>query len=269
MTQIQPNDALSAARHATEAPPLSADDDEDYEPDYPVEDAEQILNNLDHAPADDMDGMRPSDVALGPFSLPPPPPLSDEEAVECGRGAVTRVFGTLVALEQNPATKTQKAGLNRLAATNHDRDAWITVISRLATRSSAGLEEGMIKSEYDSGHSLTRDGFSLSNAIREALYTYVIEDFRRRIDIAISWLNEEWYNDRIQLQQAGEGSPASPQYEMWMLRILDRIVPFLDAKDKVLIRFLSEIPSINESVLQRVTRLAKDPERVQLAMNSI
>jgi symplekin len=54
-----------------------------------------------------------------------------------------------------------------------------------------------------------------------------------------------------------------------MLRVLDGIIPYLDAKDKLLIRFLSEIPEVNEKVLERVKGLARDPERVQLAVNSL
>lgn len=47
------------------------------------------------------------------------------------------------------------------------------------------------------------------------------------------------------------------------------MVPYLDAKDKVLIRFLSEIPAINADILERVKKLARDPERVGLAVNAI
>jgi symplekin len=205
-------------------------------------------------------------VSLGPFNLPPPPPLSTEQTAEYSKGAVNRVFGTLSAMDQAAPSKTQKPGFNRLAAANHDRDAWITLITRLATRAPAGLDENKLKSESSS---LSRGSFSLNDAVRDSLYLYVVDDFRKRIDVGISWLNEEWYNDRIQKQQ-NEGAEYIPEhYEKWMLKILDGIVPFLDAKDKLLIRFLSEIPSINQDVLKRVVRLAKDPERVQLAVQAL
>lgn len=58
-------------------------------------------------------------------------------------------------------------------------------------------------------------------------------------------------------------------YEEWVLKVLDGMVPYLDAKDKVLIRFLSEIPAINADILERVKKLARDPERVGLAVNAI
>jgi symplekin len=256
----RPITAASAARAVTGADPDQADEDEDYEPG--METTDQIINNLDQAPTE----TDRAPVSLGPFNLPPPPPLTTEQTAEYSKGAVNRVFGTLSAMDQSAPSKTQKLGFNRLAATNHDRDAWITLITRLATRAPAGLGDGKLKSE---SASLSRGSFSLNDAVRDSLYLYVVDDFRKRIDVGISWLNEEWYNDRIQKQQ-NEGAEYIPEhYEKWMLKILDGIVPFLDAKDKLLIRFLSEIPSINQDVLKRVVRLAKDPERVQLAVQAL
>ncbi|KAG9668803.1 hypothetical protein KCU99_g7465, partial [Aureobasidium melanogenum] len=256
----RPATASSAAQAVTGVAPAQNEEDEEYEPG--IESTDQILNDLDQAPPD----TDRAPVSLGPFNLPPPPPLTTEQTVEYSKGAVNRVFSTLTAMEQPASSKTQKPGFNRLAATNHDRDAWITLVTRLATRAPAGLDENKLKSE---SASLSKGGFSLNDAIRESLYLYVVDDFRKRIDVGISWLNEEWYNDRIQKQQNEEAEYIPEHYEKWMLKILDGIVPFLDAKDKLLIRFLSEIPSINQDVLKRVVRLAKDPERVQLAVQAL
>ncbi|GAB7357064.1 hypothetical protein MBLNU459_g7881t1 [Dothideomycetes sp. NU459] len=263
-----PMDAMTTARAATCAAPITNEDDDSYEPGPAFEDTEQIMNNLDQAPLEDMFEQRP-EVALGPFSLPPPAPLTGKEVLECSRGAVARVFGALDALDQTSSAKTQKFGFNRLAANNHDRDGWIAVISRLASRASAGLDVRKVKSEHENGRDVDIKGFSPSDALRESLYLYVIDDFRRRIDVAISWLNEEWYNDRVQTKQKGGNEFVPQNYERWMLKILDGIIPFMDAGSKLLIRFLSEIPSLDRDVLQRVTRLAKDPERVNLAVNSL
>lgn len=173
-------------------------------------------------------------------------------------------------LDETPASKAQRPGFNRLAASGYDRDAWVTVITRIATRGAAGLENGIVKAEGEGERSIARyKSFSISNTIRDALYLYVVEDFRRRIDVAISWLNEEWYNDRIMAKHAGDAGPPVKHYDKWVLKVLDGIVPYLDAKDKVLIRFLSEIPGIGVEVLDRVKKLARDPERVSLAVNAI
>jgi len=186
-----------------------------------------------------------------------------------GNGAITRVFDTLASFDELNV-KSSKPGFIRRAGVNQDRDSWVTVVSRLATRSLTGLDmadsTSLIKQESKS------NVFSLSDNIRDALHLYVIGDFRKRIDVAISWLNEEWYNDRIQARSSEEDSSTkrTPTYERLILKLIDALVPYLDAKDqKVLIRFLSEIPLVTKDILERIKRLARDPERVPLAVNAI
>ena len=269
---------LSLTSPSTNSPQIGAlgDDEEDYEPDFePSEDREQIINKADVLPPEDS-LETPTEVALGPFKLPQPPPMTAEETHNIGKGVVAKVFDKMDRLEETSVSRRQKPGLNRLAGSNYDKEAWVTVITRLATRTSAGSDEGS-DGEEDS-KAVSRKGsyeYSLSEMIRERLAQHIREDFRSRINIAIAWLNEEWYNDQIQKQAAGnvqEGKVAlqpKQHYERWMLKVLDGIIPYLDAKDKLLIRFLSEIPEVNEKVLERVKGLARDPERVQLAVNTL
>ncbi|CAG8954900.1 hypothetical protein HYFRA_00008588 [Hymenoscyphus fraxineus] len=252
MEQLNPNTALLGIE--------AEDDDDDYEPDfYPTEDTEQILNKLDSAPPEVEMMAKASDMAPGNFILPPPPTMTSDEVAQIGQGTVSRVFGVMQTLEE-PGKKS-KAGLNRLAASACDRDDWITIITRLATRSVAGLEESdTVKPEAD------HTTFSLSNKIRESLYMYVLEDFRKRIDIAVAWLCEEWYNDQVQMKL---GEQNVMHYEKWVLKVLDGILPYLDARDKVLTRFLSEIPGLSLEVLSRVKAICRDPAMVSLALTSL
>ncbi|KAL8704459.1 MAG: hypothetical protein Q9201_002375 [Fulgogasparrea decipioides] len=253
----------------------TGEDEDDYEPDFEPT-REQVLNQTNNLPPEDP-LPEPPDLALGPFKLPQPPPLTAEETERVGKGTISRVFSMMNVLDDPSVTKRQRPGLNRLAGSNYDKDAWMTVITRLATRASAGLEADYISDneEEDSKAIVAKQNptRSLSDGIRETLWKFIIEDFRARIPIAISWLNEEWFNDRIQFpSQDGQGDGKrrpKGNYEYWMLKVLDSILPFLDAKDKVLIRFLSEIPALDEKVLDRVKGLAKDPERVTLAVNAL
>ena len=252
----------------------AADDDDDYEPDFdPSEDREQILNKAETLPAADE---AEEEVALGPFILPQPPPLTPQEVDEIGNQSISRVFGMMNVLEEPSTTKRQKPGLNRLAGSNYDREGWVTLITRLATRASAGLDHSPPDDqESPPSNALIKSTTSLSNSIRDTLWKFIIEDFRARINIAIAWLNEEWFNDRIQsLSRSSPSSspttPTSPQnYEPQTLRLLDSILPYLDARDKLLLRFLSEIPTTTPAILTRVKSLAKDPERVDLAVKAI
>ncbi|KAI1865442.1 hypothetical protein JX265_006411 [Neoarthrinium moseri] len=250
---------------------LDVEDDDDYEPDYyAAEDTEQILNKLDSAPSLQVREMEKPAVlgalALPAYKLPPPPPLNPDQAVRVGQGTVTRVFGVMSTLS-DPSTKKTKAGVNRLAASSFDKDSWITIITRLATRAAAGLNDISVKDE-DGSKAL--GGTSLSNSIRESLYVYVLEDFRKRIDVAVAWLSEEWYNDRVQQRAASEDGRDVPVfYDKWALRLLDGFLPYLHAQDKVLTRFLSEIPGLNAELLSRVKTLCRDPSMVTLALTSL
>ncbi|KAF7558891.1 hypothetical protein G7046_g5268 [Stylonectria norvegica] len=242
--------------------PLGVDeDDDDYEPDfYQAEDTEQILNKLDgSAVVDDTSDFHDS-LALKSVHLPQPQALTPELALGAGSGTVTRVLEMMKSLD-DPTAKKNKAGFIRLAASSGNRDSWMTILTRLATRSSAGIEEDVVKGEDD-----TAAAPSLSNNIRDVLYGYVMEDFRRHLDVAVSWLCEEWYNDKLQ-QKAGGDRPL--HYEKCALRLIDGFLPYLHQQDKVLTRFLSEIPELNKTILSRVKHMCRDPSVVQLALTSL
>ncbi|KAH6723347.1 hypothetical protein DL95DRAFT_177783 [Leptodontidium sp. 2 PMI_412] len=237
------------------------EDDDDYEPDfYAAEDTEQILNKLDSAPPEDTEVTAPS-VALGRFTLPAPPPLTLEQASQVGQVTIVKMFDVMKSLDERG--KKSKAGINRLAASAYDRDAWVTILSRLATRA-PGLQEGLdaIKSEKAGPISV-----SLATKIREYLCAYILEDFRKRLDTALTWLCEEWYNDKIQMKAS---ATALMHYEEWVLKVLDGMVPYLDGQDRgLVIKFLGEIPGLNMDILDRVKGLCRDPATVNMALQSL
>ncbi len=225
------------------------------------------------------------EVALAPFKLPQPPPLSGQELSQVRQGTISRVVGFMNQLDESVAGSKAKTGINRLAASNFDRAAWVTLLSRLATRASSALEESdddeedeVIKTEEedtDTKQPPPKNNYSeqpkLGSAVRENLYRYVIEDFRKRIDAAVSWLNEEWYNDKIQLRQERDpDAPPPPQhYPRLARKVLDGLLPYVDSRDRFLTRFVSELPELDEGLVARVKSLARDPERVALAVGTL
>ncbi|KAI1170262.1 mRNA cleavage and polyadenylation specificity factor complex subunit [Nemania sp. FL0916] len=272
-------DRLALLREAAQQPispetaPLDVEeDDDDYEPDYyAAEDTEQLMNKLDSSPSDERRDLQApvlGALALPAFKLPAPPTLNPEQAARVGQGAIARVFGTMRALE-DPATKKPKAGLHRLAASSYDRDSWLTVITRLATRANAGLDEILVK---DEGSAVSLPSINMCDSIREMLFNYVLEDFRKRIDVAVTWLSEEWYRERVQQRFASPSGPPREipeKYESWTLRLIDAFLPYLHAQDKILTRFLSELPELTPSILARVNTLCRDPSLVNLSLTSL
>ncbi|KAK3903771.1 hypothetical protein C8A05DRAFT_32472 [Staphylotrichum tortipilum] len=254
--------AQPVAINASTAPLGVEEEDDDYEPDLtPAEDTEQILNKLDNAPPEEPAADAGAAMALGPFKLPPPPTINPEVATKLSQAAASRIFGPLSSLKESTALRKPKAGINRLAASSYDRDSWMTLITRLATRSTAGLEDASsgIKAE-DVG------GASLGDSIREMVYNYILEDWRRRIEVAVAWLCEEWYNDQL-TKRSGSGAPL--HYERCALRLVDGFLDYITAQDKVLTRFLAEIPELSGALLGKLKALCADPTTVQLALTSL
>jgi symplekin len=251
------------------------DEEDEYEPEFepqePQEDEEQRGNYTPTPPVEEP--KEESNLTLKQYKLPPPQPMTPEEATINGKYHIDRLFNQMKAAEP---TKSSKGGLNRLVGNTLDKDAWLVLIIRIATRTRPDLPE-QLSEESKVALSKTQDG-SLDNYIRENLWRYVMEDFRHRIDAAISWFNEEWYNEKIrnrwiQNKKTINGDGPLPvveaNYEKWVLKLLDAMVPYLDANDKILIRFLGEIPEVSETILERVKNLAKDPDRVSLAVKAI
>lgn len=238
------------------------EDDDDYEPDFSAaEDTEQILNKLD-GEAIDGPAAEVEELPLKSFKLPPPTPLTREVAFGGGQCSALSLLEFVKTLED--VNKRSRSGVNRLAAGSNDRESWIAIVTRLASRCAG--EEGpvAVKDEHDS----LPNSPVLGDSIRESLYTYVLEDFRRRIDVAITWLTEEWYNDRLQQRQR-EGEHIKVHYEKWALKLIDGFSQYLHAQDKVLTRFLGEIPDLTPAIFTRVKLICRDPSVIPLALTSL
>ncbi|KAI5817140.1 hypothetical protein BZA77DRAFT_43080 [Pyronema omphalodes] len=195
-------------------------------------------------------------LSLGEFRLPPPPKLNAEQAQASSIAAMDRMFSVIDSFEpKSLIARKSKLGVNRLAASSWDREGWIALLIRMATRGSQ--DDTFVKSEP--GTSPT----CLANAVRERLYLYVIADFRTRWDIAVTWLNEEWYNDKI-MEKSEHGQEREKQYNKWMMKVMESIIPFLAQGDKIFIRMMSEIPEIPLELIERVKGLCLDPDRLIL-----
>lgn len=214
------------------------------------------------------------ELQLGKFRLPPPSPLAPEEMHDIALEAIDRMFAVVDQFDKTSLiSRKSKLGANRLAASNWDREGWIAVLTRLATRGMGGtLEEPTMvkKEEEENGSSSSPSSLmpptALSTAIREKLYNFVIADFRGRMDVAVSWLNEEWYNDKV-MERAQANR--EPQYRKWMMKVMDGIFPFLESKDRLFMRLLSEIPEVTVGLMQKVKMLCLDPDRAMLGIQML
>ena len=262
------------------------EDEEDYDPNaigFGMDASEQ------HDPAmASMVQQRPIEEVI---RLPPEPPLSEQEILDFGEQVRERLFGALGDIDNDLAKRKNEKrigevekvyGFNKsVVAANggQDREGWITLLIRLATRTNFTAneredEEPTVKNENEDRSLIKRAaGSDLASRIRLSLNRYVMDDWRRRIDVAIAWLNEEWYAAQVTAQSTPPEihlSPDAVNYERLALSLLDQMVPYLDIKDgRYLIRFLSEIPTIPEPTFERIKKIAEDPERVHLSTQAL
>ncbi|KAK5467913.1 hypothetical protein LTS15_000886 [Exophiala xenobiotica] len=253
------------------AGPTGIDDEDDYDPEF-VSGPEHVVERTTEQALEEL--AQPA-IDLGPFELPKPPPLTGAEVATLSDQTVGHVFQLVTSLDAAGQSHTKtKLGLNRLAASSNDRDSWITILMRLATRAPSGLDDlAQSLAEGDGSNTLVKlediEIPNVANRIRQTLFMYILDDFRPRLNIAISWLTEEWYADKMTAKTHPEFKHL-PNYSRWVIRLLDRLLPYLDARDKnLLIRFLSEIPAIDRDVLDRVKTLARDPERLSMCILSM
>jgi symplekin len=268
------------AAHSATSP--AAEDEEEYEPDFELEDAEQVINRLDALPPTDLAPQSGPPTALAPYKLPEAPPLSEQEVQKYGDQTIHRAFSMLSNVDETQKARITKSGFNRLAATEYNRDSWVTILSRLATRANAGLDdpEHSIKDEY--AVKSARGSTSISEAVRDNMYHYITQDWKKRIDTAMTWLNEEWYNDIVLAQSTKNSAKngvnghstsntdtSKGNYQRCALRMFDGILGFVEHTDKILLRFLSEIPALDHEILSRLKTMARDPERIDLACTAL
>ncbi|WPG97530.1 mrna cleavage and polyadenylation specificity factor complex subunit pta1 [Acrodontium crateriforme] len=272
----QLNDAINVVRQryldlSKQSAPNATlvEDDDDYDP-------SSAFPGLDNTPGEIQQQELSQEITIGPFRLPAPLPLTTKDRDEHNKMALTRVFDILTILDQDVAMKGMKKveaekRFDRRTVSTQSRDGWIILLTRLATRTPCNLgDDDSMKTE--GALAKKAQSFGLANSIRMALMNYVMEDFRRRIDVAIAWLSEEWYAETLisHLAKKASKNGTLTNYWTWTVRLLDALTPYLDTKDgRILIRFLSEIPAINVDVLARVKKIALDPERVNICSQSL
>ncbi|CAG8496504.1 9364_t:CDS:10 [Ambispora leptoticha] len=123
------------------------------------------------------------------------------------------------------------------------------------------------KEQVESGKEIdARDIKEKNDELRELMMKYILEDFRGRMELALTWLYEEWYHDNIMLRNS---SSYSANYAKWLRRLLDAAMPALEAKDQTFSSFLLDVPELPEDVVDRVKIYCNDPDRMQLGFSTL
>ncbi|KAH3668528.1 hypothetical protein OGAPHI_002282 [Ogataea philodendri] len=201
----------------------------------------------------DVDGINDDDELKGEFVVP----LPDEFSISRKKDQLKLIIDNFINLSAKKIKQSksssdnagqQQMALQRVAIPNWDKDSWIKLLSRLATRGLGNKD--------------------LSDCVRETLFNYLKDDVKNRIDGVIEWLNEEYFSE---IQAKSEPIPSPDGYYMkYAGYFLDNLIPFLESADrKIFIRLLSELPYLQNTLIWKIKSLCKDPVRSKLGFQSL
>ncbi|KAL4063109.1 Symplekin tight junction protein C terminal-domain-containing protein [Scleroderma yunnanense] len=247
---------------------MDIDDEEmEYEPDkLNLElSGRDLAANEDVIQLDIPEDLLPLD--LSEFKLPTPKDLSEDERVALMRGASSRISEGAEELEYTTSTSgSQLAG-----------DMWMLLIVRMVTRVAVPPESEPPKEGAESSdvaESRLTTFYSRQDALRQALCEYILADFPARLPLATTWMNEEWYNDRIR-------TAADPNwrtnYESWLNQIVSMYQTILegkaeakpDSKDKAFSRFLLDLPDVPSDVLDMLRELSVESDKMHVGFTTL
>ncbi|CAE6440409.1 unnamed protein product [Rhizoctonia solani] len=227
------------------------DDDLEYEPDK--------LNVAAQAQVEaeaEQDQLAPLDLST--FSLPAPKDLSDTTRNGLVKSSVSRIWD---AGEEVLGREVRAAG-GETAVGLPPEEMWMLLVVRMISR---GAGAGRVKDEGDD-RSLVHNLAFREDGMRQMLLDYLLADFSGRMRLAIVWMNEEWYNDRI---QAKRDPSREPQYDIWLGRLATSLKARMEPKDKTFAKFLMELPLVSSHVLSLCRELAETPQQMGIGFAAL
>ncbi|KAJ6581382.1 Symplekin tight junction protein C terminal-domain-containing protein [Mycena capillaripes] len=139
-------------------------------------------------------------------------------------------------------------------------EMWMLLLVRMVTR----VVDPPPTTPDEGDNVVVNDFYDRQDRLRQTLCDYIMSDFPARIRLATTWMNEEWYNDRIQLEADPDWRP---NYDAWLNQIVASYQTLLDGKDRTFSRFLLDLPAVPEDVLGLLRELCVDtnsPDRMQV-----
>lgn len=132
----------------------------------------------------------------------------------------------------------------------NNEQSWLDVLMRLGIR---GISENQDMADF----------------VRETLYAYMMEDVHSRAGVLLEWLNEEWYYERLILENK-EKSQETSNYMKWSVKILQELIPSLENQHRRLfIRLMSELPELSNDHINTIRSICMDPARSTLGFQTL
>ncbi|KAI9012661.1 Symplekin tight junction protein C terminal-domain-containing protein [Phycomyces nitens] len=212
-------------------------------------------------------------LKMQPYELSAPATLERHEQLEMLKMSVQRIFDAEALLEpqiidsnpEDPASSSRRVASSWNQST---KTMWLLLVAKLLTRGMGNSTWRTAGASAGEGQDMDVDSKVDINAIshksnpdelKTMLLDFIVADLPLRYDLALEWLYEEFYCDRMH-QRTNPNYPSS--YDTWHLLLLEKGIPALDAKDKTLSRLLMDAPAISTDVIELIrATMAKEPAR--------
>ncbi|KAL0576456.1 hypothetical protein V5O48_005531 [Marasmius crinis-equi] len=235
--------------------PLQMDIDQDdleYEPDRLNEELSGRLppTESEAEPALGAEPEELKDIKPSDFKLPAPDFLSESERSALLSKAVNRIWDESAELV-SPSTDSADIG--------GPLDVWMLLLVRLITRVTEPPSElsGSGEGEDAEENAVVQFSLDRQDQLRQHLQDYIMADFPSRVRLATVWLNEEWYNDRV---QETRNPKWRANYDIWLNQLVAAYQTHLDGKDRTFSRFLMDIPAVPPDLLDLLRDLCVEYE---------
>lgn len=226
---------------------------------------------------------------IQPFTLKPPTQLTPDQCKATMHLAFRRILeaeeaisagataGGIVSIDSGVgfgATPSSPTTARRLGPVTLTRASWMLILTRLITRGipSGDADAEEPQPELDSDDTKPAETPALyADEMRELLLQFILADYRDRSELAVHWLYDEWHQDQRALRAASSlpGSEYEPRYFRWLLRLLDGLLPLLDARDRTLARLLLDVPELSDEAVEVTRRYMEVPERVATGIETL
>ncbi|RDX54248.1 hypothetical protein OH76DRAFT_1398571 [Lentinus brumalis] len=246
---------------------MDIDDEEiEYEPDKLNLEMSGGADPADEADAALDHEMEVAELPLTDITIPAARELDADDREVLMRKAITRIREGAKELVSHEALL-DAADAQTLRTT--PADMWMLLLVRMVTRvvdpfaGDAPTEDA--KSEENSVSNRS-EIYERQDRLRHALCEYIMADFSGRIRLATTWMNEEWYNDRVRQTQDPNWQP---NYETWLNQIVAAYQTHAEGKDRTFSRFLLDLPDVPQDVLNLLRESCVEPERRQMGFSAL
>ncbi|KAG0189235.1 hypothetical protein DFQ28_003699 [Apophysomyces sp. BC1034] len=206
-------------------------------------------------------------LKMQPYELSVPATLSSSTQFDMLKMSVQRIFdaGNLVQPKASGAdAENAMARRQPLSWSSSTKTMWLLLVAKLITRGTGNKRYKEALSTVDEDVDMDnkgniREDDTQPEELKEMLLDFIIDDFPSRHDLALKWLHEEFHCD---VMSRRVDPNYEPQYYKWFLRLLQRGIPKLDAKDKTLSKLLVDAPALNADVVDIIrNQMREQPER--------